>query len=44
MENVWRGEYNFDEPEWDNVNKEAKDLIRKLIAPPEKRITAEEAL
>ena len=30
--------------EWEEVSKEAKDLIKKLIAKPEKRLTAQEAL
>lgn len=41
---VQRGEYSFDGPEWEIVTKDAKDLIKKLIAKPEKRLTATEAL
>ena len=41
---VIRGKYDFDGEEWDDVSKEAKDLIKKLICKPEKRLTAEEAL
>ena len=29
---------------WKSITKEAKDLIKKLIAQPERRLTAEEAL
>jgi serine/threonine protein kinase len=35
---------NFDGDEWEDVSDEAKDLIRKLIAKPERRLTADEAL
>jgi len=38
------GKYDFDGEEWEEVSKEAKDLIKKLIARPEKRLTAQEAL
>jgi len=30
----------MDGEEWEDVSKEAKDLIKKLIAQPEKRLTA----
>lgn len=30
----------MDGEEWEDVSKEAKDLIKKLIALPEKRLTA----
>jgi len=29
---------------WNNISSDAKDLIRKLLEKPEKRLTAEEAL
>lgn len=41
---VVKGKFDFDGEEWDDVSKEAKDLIKKLITTPEKRLTAEEAL
>ena len=39
-----KGKFDFDGEEWEDVSKEAKDLIKKLIITPEKRLTAEEAL
>jgi calcium-dependent protein kinase len=41
---VKKGEFDFDGEEWDEVSNEAKDLIKKLITKPEKRLTAQEAL
>ena len=41
---VQKGKYSFDGEEWDIVSKEAKDLIKKLIAKPERRLNAQEAL
>ena len=41
---VQKGVFDFDGEEWDDVSKEAKDLIKNLITTPEKRLTAEEAL
>ena len=41
---VARGKFDFDGEEWDEITKEAKDLIKKLICKPEKRLTAGEAL
>lgn len=41
---VQKGKFDFEGEEWDEVSKEAKDLIKKLIAKPEKRLSAEEAL
>lgn len=37
---VQHGKYDFDGEEWLDVSKEAKDLIKKLITKPEKRLTA----
>lgn len=37
---VQKGKYSFDGEEWEIVSKEAKDLIKKLIAKPEKRLSA----
>jgi len=41
---VQKGKFDFDGEEWDNVSNDAKDLIKKLITPPERRLTAAEAL
>ena len=41
---VQKGEFDFDGEEWDDISNDAKDLIRKLICKPEKRLTADEAL
>ena len=41
---VQKGEFDFDGEEWDEISNDAKDLIKKLITKPEKRLTAEEAL
>jgi calcium-dependent protein kinase len=41
---VLKGKFTLDEPEWDEVSEEAKDLVRKLLTlDPEKRIPASEA-
>lgn len=44
LKNVQRGDLRFDEEEWSEISKDAKDLIKKMITMPEKRITAMEAL
>lgn len=41
---VQKGHFDFDGEEWDTVSNEAKDLIKKLITKPERRLTAQEAL
>lgn len=41
---VQKGEFDFDGEEWDDVSSDAKDLIKKLIVKPERRLTAAEAL
>jgi calcium-dependent protein kinase len=41
---VKKGQFDFDGEEWDDVSSEAKDLIKKLISKPERRLTAQEAL
>ena len=41
---VSRGEFDFDGEEWDEIDNTAKDLIKKLIVRPERRLTAGEAL
>jgi calcium-dependent protein kinase len=44
LRNVQKGDLRFDEEEWSEISKEAKDLIKRMITKPEKRITAQEAL
>ena len=44
LQMVAKGEFDFDGEEWDDISTEAKDLIKKLIVRPEKRLTAQEAL
>lgn len=43
-QNVLKGTFEMDGEEWDEISKEAKNLIKKLICKPEKRLTAQEAL
>ena len=44
LQMVSRGEFDFDGEEWDDIDAQAKDLIKKLITRPERRLTAAEAL
>ena len=44
LQMVSRGEFDFDGEEWDEIDASAKDLIKKLIVRPERRLTAGEAL
>jgi len=44
LESVKKGVYDFNGPEWKSVSENAKDLIRKMITKPEKRIKAGEIL
>lgn len=41
---VSKGRFDFDGDEWQDISKEAKDIIKKLICKPERRLTAQEAL
>lgn len=41
---VQKAKFDFEGEEWEDVSKHAKDLIKKLITTPERRLTAEEAL
>jgi calcium-dependent protein kinase len=42
--NLQKGDFSFDEEEWSEISKEAKDLIKKMITRPESRLTASQAL
>ena len=45
LDKVLTGRYNFNYQEWDNVSKEAKDLVKIMLEEnPEKRISALDAL
>ena len=44
LQMVAKGNFDFDGEEWDDISSGAKDLIKKLITRPERRMTAEEAL
>jgi calcium-dependent protein kinase len=44
LQMVAKGDFDFDGEEWDDISADAKDLIKKLIVRPEKRLTAPEAL
>lgn len=41
---VQKGTFDFEGEEWETVSAEAKDLIKKLVTKPERRLTAQEAL
>lgn len=41
---VLKGKFSFDDDAWDSISKEAKDLIKKMITKPEKRLNAQECL
>lgn len=41
FDKIRRGDYNFDDPCWDTVSEDAKDMIRHLlVVDPEKRLSA----
>lgn len=42
--NIAKGKFEMEDEVWVSISKEAKDLIKKLIAKPERRLTADEAL
>jgi len=45
FEQIMKAEYDFPTPYWDDISKEAKDLISKLlVVDPKKRFTANQAL
>lgn len=39
-----KGKFDFDGEEWEEVSKDAKDLIKKMICKPERRLSAQEVL
>lgn len=42
---VLLGQYDFDQPVWDNISDNAKDFIRQLlVVEPEQRLTAAQAI
>ena len=45
FDQILKGRYDFPSPWWDNISKEAKDLVRAMLTvDPKKRITAEAAM
>lgn len=44
LQMVQKGFFDFEGEEWDEVSNDAKDLIKKLICKPERRLSAAEAL
>lgn len=43
FEKIKKGDYNMNDPVWENVSTHAKDLVRKLLlVDPTKRITEKE--
>jgi calcium-dependent protein kinase len=40
LQMVAKGKFDFDGEEWEEISKEAKDLIKKLICKPERRLSA----
>jgi calcium-dependent protein kinase len=41
---IQRGKIQFPSPEWDEISEDAKNLIKKMCCPPDKRLTAEQVL
>ncbi len=45
FEKIKKGNYDADDPIWENISPEAKDVVAKLLTvDSDKRLTAEEAL
>ena len=45
FDSILKARYDFPSPWWDNISKDAKDLVRKLLTiDPKKRITAEQTM
>ena len=41
---IQKGKIQFPSPEWDDISEDAKNLIKKMCCPPDKRLTAEQVL
>ena len=39
-----KGTFDFEGEEWEEVSKDAKDLIKKMICKPERRLSAQEVI
>jgi len=44
LEAVKKGYYDFSSPEWKDVSESAKDLIKKMLCKPDKRLKADAVL
>jgi calcium-dependent protein kinase len=45
IESVLKGKFTLDEPEWDEISADAKDLVKNMLKyDPDKRISASDAL
>ncbi|MCQ2816650.1 MAG: protein kinase [archaeon] len=44
MENVRKMSYDFPDSEWKYISKDAKDLIKSMLSPPEKRPNAQQVM
>jgi calcium-dependent protein kinase len=44
LENIFKGEYDFDDEIWDSISDGAKDLIEHLLIDEEERYTPKQAL
>ena len=45
IEAVLKGKFTLEEPEWEDISEDAKDLVKKLLEyDPKKRISAGDAL
>ena len=44
LEAAAKGEFDFNDEIWDEVSAEAKDLIKQLLCPQDKRLTAKQAI
>jgi serine/threonine protein kinase len=44
FESILDGTFDFEDPEWEEVSEEAKDLIKSLLTNENDRLTAKQAL